>query len=496
MKKYTFSVSGMHCPSCEVLIERKLIELPEVEAVDASTSRKEVTIYHNGERPSLESLNNALKDQGYCLSEECVLPGKEEKNSNPNQLLTSIGIAVAVFLIFLGLNRLGLSSLVNVSAASSLPAFILFGLLAGVSTCAALVGGIVLSMSEEWKKGYANGDSLVEKMKPHFLFNLGRLASYSLFGFVLGAVGSKLQLSLTFGAFLVIAVSALMIGNGLKMLGVKALQNFQIGLPKSLTHKTSNQKNFQGRFMPAIMGALTILLPCGFTITTESLALLSGNPMQGALIMAAFALGTLPGLLAIGFSAVKIENSPRSAIFTKVAGALVLMFAVFNINSQLNVLGFTGINTINAKTTTVLGSKTETATDGLPEVVDGKQVIKMEASSSGYSPNYFKVRPGIPIRWEITDIGTSGCTNAVISRGLFEGQIDLKPGSTSVKEFTVQKPGKYRFSCWMGMITGVIEVVNQNGSVNSAATSAQEIPSGAKGCGCGGGGGSSCGVKK
>lgn len=495
MKKCTFSVTGMHCPSCEVLIEKKLIILPEIEAVDASSSKGQVTIYYKEKLPLLAELNQLLKEDCYCLCEESGLSEKEKNAFNYNQLLASIGIAVGIFLAYLGLNRLGLSGLVNVSATSSLPAFVLFGLLAGVSTCAALTGGIVLSMSEQWKKEYSKGDTLTEKMKPHFLFNLGRLVSYTLLGLVLGAIGSKLQLSLTFSALLVIAVSALMIANGLKMLGIKAFQNFQTALPKALTHKASNQNNFQGRFMPAIMGALTILLPCGFTITTESLALLSGNPIQGALIMGAFALGTLPGLLAIGFSTVKIGSSSRSVTFSKVAGALVLIFAAFNINSQLNVLGLPSLNSISANTGALV-SKAGATTDGLPAIVDGKQVIKMGASLNGYTPNYFKVRAGIPVRWEITDTGTSGCTNAVMSKGLFEGQIALTPGSTSVKEFTVQNPGKYKFSCWMGMITGVIEVVNQNGTVNSAAGSAQEVPSGAKGCGCGGGSGSSCGAAR
>ncbi len=489
MKKYTFSVTGMRCPSCEVLIERKLIQAFGVEAVDVSSSKELATIYYKENRPSMSELNDILKEDGYCLCEECELPEEKGSAFNSDQLVKAVGIAILVFIAFLGLNRFGLSGLVNVSASSSLPAFILLGLLAGVSTCAALTGGIVLSMSEVWKKEYSKNDSLIEKMKPHFLFNLGRLVSYTLFGLVLGAVGSKLQLSLTFSALLVIAVSAFMIGNGLKMLGIKAFQNFQIALPKSLTHKASNQNNFQGRFMPSIMGALTILLPCGFTITTESLALLSGNPIQGALIMGAFALGTIPGLLAIGFSTVKMGNSSRSAAFTKVAGALVLIFAVFNINSQLNVLGLPSLNSVNAST-----NNTKSSIAGFPDVVDGKQIIKMTASASGYSPNYFKIRAGVPVRWEISDTGTSACTNAVMSRGLFEGQIDLSPGTTSVKEFTVQKAGKYKFSCWMGMVTGVIEVVNQNGTVNSASGSVQEIPSGAKGCGCGGGNGSSCGA--
>lgn len=103
------------------------------------------------------------------------------------------------------------------------------------------------------------------------------------------------------------------------------------------------------------------------------------------------------------------------------------------------------------------GTKTET----IPPPTPTKQIIKMDASSSGYEPNYFKLKAGIPVRWEITDTGTSGCTNAIIANGLFSGQISLTPGQVSVKEFTPTTPGKYQFSCWMGMISGMIVVESQ-----------------------------------
>ncbi|OGZ34716.1 MAG: hypothetical protein A2174_01470 [Candidatus Portnoybacteria bacterium RBG_13_41_18] len=69
----------------------------------------------------------------------------------------------------------------------------------------------------------------------------------------------------------------------------------------------------------------------------------------------------------------------------------------------------------------------------------------------------------------------------------------IKPSQISIKEFTPQKAGKYKFSCWMGMVTGVIEVVDtNNSSLNSSAQAALiqneeelTLPSGASGCGCG-----------
>ena len=97
--------------------------------------------------------------------------------------------------------------------------------------------------------------------------------------------------------------------------------------------------------------------------------------------------------------------------------------------------------------------------DGLPPIVNGQQVIKMTASGSGDSPDYFKVKAGVPVRWEITAGNSLGCNNGLISK-LFAGQIYLNPGQVTMKEFTPEKAGKYQFSCSMGMIRGTIEVIN------------------------------------
>jgi plastocyanin len=195
--------------------------------------------------------------------------------------------------------------------------------------------------------------------------------------------------------------------------------------------------------MPFIMGALTFFLPCGFTITVQSLALVSGNPWQGAFIMGLFALGTAPMLLAIGLSSVAFFEKPHlSLTFSKVAGFLVLFFASFTIYNQATVLGFFNQNQVAPY-----------AVLQVP-IVDGKQVIAMTASAGKDNPDYFLVKAGTPVRWKITAQGQLGCNGAIVSRGLFDGLVYLRPGETTVKEFTPQIAGKYRFSCTMGMVSG------------------------------------------
>lgn len=443
-----YSVSGTHCHACEILIEKEIKNLSGIKSVQASTVNQTVTI--TGKNiPDISKLNIIFKESGYKFFPPLSRGGQE--GFVPN-IFISIFIAFLVLCLFYILNSSGILPNISVNNSSSLGLFFAFGFVAGLSTCAALVGGLVLSLSKQWQKIYSSSDSVVTRLTPTLLFTTGRVVLFALFGALLGLVGSYFRISITAGSIITILVSVLMLALGLQMLGIKYFSHFQLSLPKSITSNIADEKNFSGKFAPFILGGLTFFLPCGFTLTAQSLALASGSPLNAALIMGAFALGTFIPLVIIGYSSVvSLSNKNTSAYFSQVAGILVIIFALFNIKSQLSVLGYELPTT---PTTTVAQVSTVS-------IINGVQVIKMDASASGYSPSTFTIKAGLPVRWEITDRGTAGCTNAVISRSLFQGQINLVPGTTSVKEFTAPTtPGTYRFSCWMGMISGTIEVVN------------------------------------
>jgi sulfite exporter TauE/SafE/copper chaperone CopZ len=454
----------MHCASCEILIEKKLLAIKNIKSVEASVNNGTVRIIYEGKKPEVKKLNQIFEKERYRFFEEPV------KKETGNHLLSFVVSAFLVIGLFFLLKNSPFAGLINVSSNSSLPTFFFLGLIAGVSSCAALVGGLLLSLAKQWSEIYSGSNSTLEKFQPYLLFNFGRILSYAVLGGVIGAVGAKIQFSLGFTAFLITLVSFLMIFLGLQMLGVRYLSRFQITMPKFITRKVTDETKFQGKYMPFLMGALTFFLPCGFTLTAQSLALLSGSFWQGAGIMFFFALGTAPGLLAIGLSSVKFLANPHlSERFLKVAGILVLFFALYNINAQLNLLGLPSLSDVKFNNSNKMNSQENfTNEKDLPPIISGKQVIKMKASSYGYEPNYFKVRAGIPVRWEIEDVGTSGCTNAIISKSLFPDEIPLTPGKVSIKEFTPEKPGKYKFSCWMGMVSGMIEVVGGRNTARSS----------------------------
>jgi sulfite exporter TauE/SafE/copper chaperone CopZ len=507
LKEHVYRVEGMHCPSCELLLEKELLKKKGVESVEASTNKAEVAIFYQGQKPSLEELNKEFKKSGYSFSQKTT---RKEKESIPlisfnkkgqliiskPKLFSSLKIIVIVFLLLAGfflLSQSGLAARVVVSSASGPSAFFLFGLVAGTSSCAALIGGLVLSMSKQWSEAYSVEGPSRQKLEPHLLFNFGRLVSFALLGAYLGAIGSRLQTSLLNSSFLTLAVSLLMILLAFQMLGFKRFQKFSLRPPKFFSRFVANEKNFKTRFAPALLGALTFFLPCGFTITAQGLALASGNAFQGFVIMTAFALGTLPMLILIGFSSLKLSTKPHlSQKFLKVAAILVLFFGLYNLNSLLNVYGLPSLNDVKLFST----QKKPLSQSGFPPILNGQQVLKMDALAYGYEPNEFKVKAGIPVRWEIKNKGVSGCTNAIVSKGLFDGEIRLDQG-LSVKEFTPRQPGRYKFSCWMGMISGVINVVDPSlAGADQEATglpvdNEAEIPSGVVG-GCGGESGESC----
>lgn len=335
----TYYIKGMHCAACEVLIEKKLLEIPGVKAVDASTADGKATVEYEGEKPALPFLNDLFKKDNYTFSEnQNVITENTAISGNPP--LLGLAISVSILAVFLGLERMGISGFFNISSKSSLLSFFGFGILAGLSSCAALVGGIVLSMAKQWNELYSADAPSVKKLQPHLLFNAGRILSYGILGGMLGLIGSRLSLSFTLTTWLIIIVSLLMIALALQMLGLKAFRKFQISLPKSITRGIADEKKFQGRYMPFIMGAATFFLPCGFTITAQTIALLSANAVQGALIMGLFSLGTAPILLLIGASSVKFLSKPHLALtFSNVAGFLVLFFALYNIWNQISLLG-------------------------------------------------------------------------------------------------------------------------------------------------------------
>ena len=331
-KNYTFHVNGMHCKSCVVLTESELSDVPEVSRVKSSlaTHSVEVTGDFGDKQPEhiAQDLSEVLKPHGYTLSIE-----KQKHLANWSDFNLALPIAIAFIMLFIILQKLKIVNLVTTSHVDYGTAFVI-GLIASVSTCMAVVGGLVLSMSANFAK---EGD----KIKPQVLFHVGRLASFFILGGVIGALGSVFQFGATGSLVLSLIVALVLLILGINLLDIFSwAKKLQPTMPSFIGKRVHGIKNVNHTFMPLLVGVATFFLPCGFTQSMQIYTLTTGSFWVGALIMFAFALGTLPVLSLLSFGSLGIHKKSQSGIFFKTAGLVVIFFAIFNI---INALAGAGI---------------------------------------------------------------------------------------------------------------------------------------------------------
>src|ERR1035437_5884612 len=150
LKKYSFHVHGMHCNACIILTESELKDIPEVHSVVASLDSNSVEVIGDFGGKDLgrvmEELNLKLKPHGYTLMLE-----KQNHSVKWSDFKIAVPIALAFIAFFIILQKLGIVNLINASKVSYGTAFMI-GLIASISTCMAVVGGLVLSMSANFAK--------------------------------------------------------------------------------------------------------------------------------------------------------------------------------------------------------------------------------------------------------------------------------------------------------------------------------------------------------
>ena len=330
-KTYTFHVSGMHCSACILMTESELMDVPYITHATSSLSHNSVEITGNfgdkSEETIVKELTEVLSKHGYALFTE-----QQAKERSWSDFKIAVPIAVAFAILFVVLQKIGLVNLVSAGKVTYNTVFIV-GIVASLSTCMAVVGGLLLSMSATFAK---EGD----RFKPQLLFHAGRLVSFFVLGGVIGALGSVFQLSGTATFILSIIIGIVMLILGLNLLDVfHFTKTLQLGMPKFISRHALEVSKFNHSLTPFLVGIATFFLPCGFTQSMQIYTLSTGNFLTGGLTMLLFALGTLPVLALVSFSSFSVKKSQRSGIFFKSAGLIVIMFALFNLINSLVAIG-------------------------------------------------------------------------------------------------------------------------------------------------------------
>jgi len=347
MVKKTYFIQGMHCSSCENFIQRTVLNLKGVKKVFVSLTKSQIEIEAESSQslPSIYKLNQLFNKDGYSFFEQ---KHAQAQRLSTKSILTVTLIFLLIVFIFFTFNGSKLFSRFYVNSNSNLFAFFLFGIAAGISSCAAMVGGLLLSVQEGWVD---NQDSENKRgFLTFMLFNASRIITFAVLGGLLGALGGVIQLSFRASAILTILISMLMFIIGMQMLGVRAFQKIPLNISGRVVSSVTGESKIKNRLMPVIFGAITFFVPCGFTLIAQAQALESGNFFRGLSVLTAFALGTLPVLLLISFSSLKFHKDPKFAnSFRLLSGLLIVLFALFTINSQLGILQLPSIGNVKAQ---------------------------------------------------------------------------------------------------------------------------------------------------
>ena len=489
-KMLQVKIHGMHCANCAVLIERKFKKISGVRKVHVNHVTGEAELKHYGTL-DIGTLQQAIQEDGYTISSWQERDDRAIGHSNNTARdYAEIGAAFLIVVgVFLVLNQFDvIPKSLAISDNMSYGLAFLIGLVASVSTCMAVTGGLLVAVAAKYNEATANLTN-IQRLKPHIYFNAGRIVSYALLGGAVGALGSALTLSSEANGVLTLVASAIMIVLGLHMLKLfPSVGRFLPRMPKSMAHKVHDfaaRETNDGAF---VLGTLTFFLPCGFTQALQLYVLAKGDFATGALTMLAFALGTLPALLSLS----AISSFAKGAFqkhFLRLAGAAVILLGFLNIQYGL-VLAGSGINLTSpvsstrpsspAKEQTVptqvtqakeqsVSAQLQTKEQTLPTqpsqaprqestavekqaATPQKQSITMKVRGLDYFPNRFTVKQGIPVEWWIDASEAVGCGRILIVPKLRVQKL-LSANSSTLITFTPEQTGDIAFNCGMGMMT-------------------------------------------
>ncbi|MET0007657.1 MAG: sulfite exporter TauE/SafE family protein [Candidatus Thiodiazotropha sp. 6PLUC9] len=218
-----------------------------------------------------------------------------------------------------------------VEPGSYLAAFVV-GLLGGghcAGMCGGIVGALTFGLPEQVR------DRLIQTLPYQVGYNLGRITSYVLAGAIMGGLGLLLaQLMPVYVAQQVLLVVAglFMIFLGLYLggwwLGLSRIEHLGNSLWKRI-------EPFARKLLPVktpaqawVLGIVWGWIPCGLVYSMLIWTVSSGGIVEGAGLMLAFGLGTLPNLFAMGMVAGSLARWLKDIRVRRAAGLTVIIFGL------------------------------------------------------------------------------------------------------------------------------------------------------------------------
>lgn len=357
----------------------------------------------------------------------------------------------------------------------------LAGLPIGVH-CVFMCGPLVLTYAV---KGNEEGP-LARRIYPHFAYQSARIFSYMLVGLALGLVGTALNLGGIRGWAQIVA-GVFMILLGLSLTGwFPVLRRLQPQAPKffmtllSKMRRKASADAAEGHVsfaMPIGFGLLTGLMPCGPLWGAEIAAVGAGSPVNGALVMMGFGLGTLPIMLGVGALVTFIGSLGKAGSRVKeammVVGAIVVVVLGFVMLDRGAMLLGSPV-TFNTVRQAVLG--TPAAKSGDYKVAsDGAVEVPLKIENVRFVPSALSIPAGKRVRLIVDRREADYCSSqlAIPSLGVLA---NLKDNGVTEVDIPASKAGNYTLTCGMGMMAGSVKVGDAAGSSLESLPSKLAIP--------------------
>ena len=203
--------------------------------------------------------------------------------------------------------------------------------LIGSGHCLGMCGGIAAAFSPS-----VSSLNPQRRIAATIVFNLGRISSYAIAGFVAGALSFVIGSQINIGYWS--EIMRLATGITIAAIGIALL--FQLPLLNSLEHLgqpvwrrlaplTVKLRSEVTPNKAYLLGLLWGWIPCGMVYSMLLVALMSGQPHYGVMIMVCFGLGTLPALTLSGLFLAQLGRRFERKNLLRYAGLLCLLVGIW-----------------------------------------------------------------------------------------------------------------------------------------------------------------------
>ena len=310
IKTSQLTIHGMHCFGCEEVINEAVKSLQGIHKANASYRQQTLDVSYDNTLVDEAAIRLSIEAKGYGISD--TVPTKSRKLQQT--LIFLLLLAVVGGVAFWGKSLMpGLMQ--QIKPQMSYELLFTIGFLTGFH-CIGMCGGFVV--------GYTDAtQSKIRQLLAHISYAFGKTLSYTTMGAGFGLLGATIAITPEIRGILALAASVFLLLYGLKMLNVFSwLRRFTLRLPSSINRQVAGE--LRRRRSPLRTGLFTgLLLGCGPLQAMYVMAAGSGDPIQGAIILLIFGLGTLVPLLGFGLFASLLSPAVMRQML-RVSGLLVI----------------------------------------------------------------------------------------------------------------------------------------------------------------------------